>query len=231
MVTIVSHTLVKNGQPFIEMVLRQAIPYVNRALITVSEKSTDGTIDILRNLEHEFPEKVRLYFENVATPGELTGVRQAQLNHTFEDWVWFLDDDDHWPDSSIKEVMDLLNKEEDVDAYSFTPYQIVDEKHYDLSWTNKSFTKFFKYQDGVHYRYPWPRDLIYKDESVLYWKKNSRVPRVPIRYFHLSNLKSSSFRDELWAIKFREKTGPLMEYPKEILEDVWKIYDTKNTHR
>jgi len=230
-VTICSHTICKNSQPFIDLVLRQAIPHVNRMFITISEKSTDGTIDVVRKIEKEFKDKVRLDFENVVTPGELTQVRQNQLNHTYEDWVWFLDDDDYWPTKSIEAVIELLNKEEDVDGYSFTPFQMVDQKHYDLSWTDKSFTKFFKYQDGVHYRHPWPRDLIYKGDSVLYWKKNKRVPRVPIRFLHLSNIKDSSFRDEEWADKFKKDYGALMEYPEEIMEEVWKIYDTKNPHR
>lgn len=231
MVDIVSHTIVKNGQPFIELVLRQALPFVNRALITVSEKSTDGTIDVLRKLEKEFDEKIRLDFENVATPSELTGVRQNQIQHTYEDWIWFLDDDDYWPTSSIEQVVELLDKKEDVDGYSFTPYQMVDARHYDLSWVDKSFTKFFKFQDGVHYRHPWPRDLIYKGDSVLYWKKNSRVPRVPIRFLHLSNLKDNSFRKESWAGKFKSDPGAVMEYPSEVMSDVWKIYETKNPHR
>ena len=231
MIDIASNTIVKNGQPFIGAVLRQALPYVNRAIITVSEKSDDGTLQTLRKIEKEFNPKVYIDFENVKSPGELTQVRQNQLMRVFEDWVWFLDDDDYWPTEKIEQMIELMekhNEDKKVDAFTVCPFQVVDEKNYDLNWLNKWFTKFFKQQDGVHYRHPWPRDLIYKHDELLYWKKNSKVVKVPPRFFHLSYLKGGSFRNDEWAKKFGHTVGPMAKFPKEEMDNIWKIYDVLN---
>lgn len=228
---IASNTIVKNGQPFIGEVLRQALPHVNRAIITISEKSDDGTLGEIRTIEREFKDKVYIDFENVQSPGELTQVRQKQLDRVYEDWVWFLDDDDYWPTDKIEEIKKLMekyNEDENVDALTVCPYQVINQDYYDLGWLNKWFTKFFKKSEDVHYRHPWPRDLIYKGNQVLYWKKNPKVLKVPVRFFHLSNLKSHSFRDEDWADKFSKNEGTTAQYPPEEMENIWKIYDIFN---
>src|SRR5688572_8530366 len=112
--TIVSHSIVKNGQPFLDLILRQVEPYMNRMLITISEKSTDDSLEVLRKLEHDFPKKVRISFENVSDPSELTKERQKQVKDSYEDWILFLDDDDYWPEESLKEMKRLID--DDVDG-------------------------------------------------------------------------------------------------------------------
>ena len=149
----------------------------------------------------------------------------------FEDWIWFLDDDDYWPNEKIEEVIRHLEKHNDdpkIDAFTVCPFQVVNEKHYDLHWLGKWFTKFFKQQQGVHYKHPWPRDLIYKNNELLYWKKNKKVVQIPPRFFHLSYLKEGSFREQDWAKKFEHKIGKLAKYPEEEKENIWKIYEILN---
>jgi glycosyltransferase involved in cell wall biosynthesis len=229
---ITSHTLVKNGKPFIDLVLRQAEPFVDKMLITISERSDDGTLELLRKFERDYPRKVEINFENVADKSLLTGERQKQLDKTIGGWVWFLDDDDFWPTDAIVEVVKLLNEDKDVDGYSFNPYQLIDLKTHDDSWRIKSFTKFFKKQDGVHYEHPWPRDLIYKGKDCLHWRRNHRVPHVQnIHFFHLSNLKNCSFRNEEWSkghyIKETGEPNPIpygYEKEMELLSDVMFKY-------
>lgn len=230
-ISICSHTIVKNGKPFIEPVLRQVIPYVDRTIITVSEKSDDGTLSIVRQLEKENPGKVRVLFENVKTPGELTQVRQDQLNRTYEDIVWFLDDDDYWPNEKIEAMLKIIEEDFDnpnIHAWTMCPYQLVNSEEYDLGWLGKFFTKFFKFDQSVHYRHPWPRDLIYRGDEVLYWKKNPKVKRVPVRFFHLSYLKDGSFRTEEWAKKFSHKIGLKEPIPPEERGNIFSIFENLN---
>lgn len=224
MVKLVSNTIVKNGMPFITLCLEQILPFVKRSIITVSEKSDDGTRKTLNLLEAKWKDKIRIDYENVVSPGELTKVRQNQLNRTIEDWVLFLDDDDYWPTSSMEQIVELISKEEDIDAYSFTPYQLINKGMYDISWVNKSFTKLFKYQDKVHYRHPWPKDLIYKGDELLYWRTNPRVKRVGIRFIHLARIKEHSFRDEDWAKEYKLNEGTPAPIPDEIRQDTERIY-------
>lgn len=217
-----SHTLVRQGMPFIEPVLRQVIPFADRCLITVSKKSTDGTLEVVEKLVNEFPTKVYMFKEDVNKPKELTHERQKLLDRTTEDWILFLDSDDLWPTESIKKVLKYLG--ENVDAFAFNPYQVINEKVYDASWKNKHFTKWFRNQSGLHYEKPWPRDLIFVDDRMLYWKKNKRVKRLPIRYFHLANLMKWRFRDEKWAKKYKINIGKKKRYPETIIDEVIKIY-------
>lgn len=220
---ITTNTIVRNGVPFIDPVLRQVEPFVDRMLITVSENSIDGTVNVLNRFKEEFGEKVVLDTENVKDPSELTTVRQRQLDNSIDDsWILFLDADDWWSKESLENMKEWL--EWDMDGLAVNPYQVVDHKYYDISWKNKWFTKWFKKQNGVHYRKPWPRDLIFKDNELLYWKVNKRVPRINVRYFHLSNIMNWKFRDESWAKEYESKIGSLIEYPSEEIKNVQQIF-------
>jgi glycosyltransferase involved in cell wall biosynthesis len=203
--TFCSHTIVRNGQPFIGPVLEQVLPYMDRCLVTISEKSDDGTLDVLNNLKERYPEKIVIMFENVSEPKDLTKERQKQIDMTTEDWILFLDDDDYWFPEDIEQLKSETEK--DVDGFSCNPYQVIDYEHHDTSWNNKYFLKWFRNQPGLNYRNDWPRDLLYLNNILLYWKVNPRVPKVPQRYLHLSYLKDYSFRNEDWAKKFAFTTG------------------------
>lgn len=221
---IYTHTLVKNGMPFIDLVLRQVEPFAEKMLITLSQKSTDGTAEALEIFAIEFPDKVELMTEDVAHWSDLTIERQKQLDMTPDGkWVLFLDDDDYW---STKNIQNIVNNylNQDVDALSVRPFQVIDRGYYDTSWRDKWFTKWFKKQPGVHYKNPWPRDVLYLNDEMLYWRKNKRVPCIPEPYFHLSNIKDGSFRNEEWAKKYKEKIGVPYFIPELYKKDMEKIY-------
>lgn len=223
MVTVCSHTLVKNGMPFIGMVVEQVIPFVNRALITMSEKADAKTAYNVAKLKEAYPGKVQVDFENVKAPGELTQVRQDMVDKTTEDWILFLDDDDYWPKESMKEVMTHLD--DDLDAMSFLPYQIMDKETHDLSWQKKWITRWFR-NKNIQYRHPWPRDLAYMDGKPIYWKKNPRNHRMEgIRFLHLALVKEHSFRTEDWAAVYAWKGIKPTELPEEIKKEVNDIYE------
>jgi len=225
---IYSHTLIRNGEPFTKLIFRQVLPFVDKALITVSQKSNDGTLTSLDILQKEFPNKMVIDTENVSHPSELTKERQKQLSKTPNNaWVLFLDADDYWPISQLELIKELLN--EDVDGLSVNPFQIVNQDYHDISWNRKYFLKWFINQKGVHYEKPWPRDLIFKGKEFLYWKVNPRVPKVNARYFHLSNLMSWKFRDESWATEYKAKLGTLSYFERRWDEDIKKIYEAKNS--
>lgn len=228
--TICSHTIVKNGMPFVVPVLKQVEPFVDHMIVTVSQKSSDGTKEAVEMFEREFPHKIEVNYENVGSPGELTGVRQAQVDMTKEDWILFLDDDDWWPTASLLRMNELLDEKEDVDAYAVTPYQLIGEDSYDHSWRYKYFTKLFRNQKGINYKHPWPRDLIYLNDDVLYWRKNPRVKKIGTRFIHLSNIKGHSFRTETWAREFESMQGTVTPVPDIIKEDIKEIYRYKNEH-
>lgn len=192
---IVSHTIVKNGMPFIGVVLKAVLPFVDRMIVSVSEKSKDGTAGEVARLALENP-KIYMDRENVSNPGELTQVRQRQIDlSTDADWIFFLDDDDFWPEESLKSCIQAMQRAgDDIDAFSVNPYQLLSKDSQDARWVNKKyFTKFFRNID-INYRYPWPRDMIYKSDTLLYHKTNPRNKTLPFKFWHLAAVKGYSFR-------------------------------------
>lgn len=218
---IISNTLVKNGRPFLIPVLEAAYPFVYKMIITVSLKSNDGTAADLMEFVHAHPKAV-LTTEDVINMGELTGVRQSQIKMSKEaDWIWFLDDDDFWEEDQIKSCIQYL-EENDVDAIGVNPYQILDKEHHDANWVNKKyFTKFFKNVD-INYRHPWPRDLIYKGDVLLYHKTNPRVPRVPFKFWHLAAVKKYSFR-KFDLISFNNLSGRAIKLTNPLPNKIFNI--------
>lgn len=212
--TISSNTIVRDGMPFIGKVLTQVAPYMEEMIITISEKSTDGTLTEIKKIQELYPNKVILNTENVASPGELTSVRNEQVKLTKSDWILFLDDDDYWPKDQLELCLAELDKDPNVLAYSVNPYQLIDMEHYDRSWIHKYFSKFLR-REGLRYIKPWPRDLpADKDNKPLYHKWHPQVKNLPYKFYHLSYLKNKSFRTEEWAKDFKFKIGKSEKLPK-----------------
>lgn len=209
-----SNTIVRNGMPFIGKVLRQAVPFMDELIITISEKSDDGTVAEIDKLFHEFPKKIIVDFENVPNPSDLSTVRMAQKERTKSEWILVLDDDDYWEHDDLRACIEQLDSS--MTGYCVRPYQLTDLGHYDKSWDKKWLTKFFKQNsDWIH---PWPKD-IQVDEygKMIFWKTNPRVKRLEQRFYHLSYLKDSSFRTEAWAKKYNHVIGEILPLPKPIL--------------
>lgn len=225
--TIASHTLVRNGQPFLELVLNQVEPYMDKMIITVSEKSKDGSIAVVNDFLKKHPSKVRVFFENVADPALLTAERQKQVEITSEDWILFLDDDDYWPEESLEEIMTILD--EDIDALGVSPIQVINQFIYDNFWEeHKFFTKWFR-NININYRNPWPKDIIFTGDTPLYWKHNVRTKRMFGKYLHLSSIKNSSFRKENWTEgKYLEAIKGQMIYPEWCKKHLERIYERLN---
>lgn len=210
---VVSNTLVKNGQPFIGKVLEQVIPFVDRCVVTISMRSNDGTLDVIKNLSKKYPNRIDYAFEDVKSPGELTFSRQEMIYRSGNaDWILFLDDDDYWPTQSLKSIMPLLNQK--VPGFAVNPYQVVDKEGHDRSWRYKWFTKWFR-NANINYRGLWPRDLVYTANTPLYWRQNEEVVKIPIKYYHLAMVKNYTFRDSPWAKEYKlPKTEEVKEYEK-----------------
>lgn len=227
--TIATHTLVRNGMPFIDLVLRQLIPYVNKCYVTISVSSTDETESKIQSLNREFKHKLSIVYEDVDKPGQLTLERQLQADNTTEDWIWFLDDDDYWPKEYIEKILPLLN--DDIDGLAFSPYQLMSKKFHDSTWANKWFTKIFKNKD-IKYKNPWPRDIIFTGGTPLYWKHNLKVIRKPdIKYFHLSSLKNDSFRDsEKFKKDYKQTTSIKKMLPENENNNIKNIYECINNN-
>ena len=205
--TITSHTIVKNGMPFIVPVLKSASLLMSEMFVTISKKSTDGTEEAIKALNNP---KIKIFYENVPDQGMLTAERQKLADMTETDWILFLDDDDYWNPYDLDSVMHELD---DSPGLAVNPYQVIDKENHDGSWWNKWFTKFYR-NDGITYRHPWPKDMIYTNGVPLYWKHNPKVRKIAPRFYHLALVKPHSFRkDDLQGYTYGVGKPALLDKP------------------
>jgi len=213
---ITSHTLVRNGMPYIGKVLRQVAPFMDEMVICLSEGSNDGTEAEIRKVLEPYWDKVIWMTENVgdkvvwinedvATKEELTDVENEMVRRSTGDWVLFLSDDDYWPEDQLKLCLAELDKDPNVLCYAVNPYQLIDLETHDDGWRNKWFSKFLRNKD-LNFKFPWPQDMPYSGDISLYWRHSPDVvKKLPHRFYHLSYLKEGSFRKEEWATKWRHR--------------------------
>lgn len=193
---ITSHTIVKDGMPFIGLVLRQIEPFMDRMLIDVSEKSTDGTLEEVERFAKEYGDKVVITIEREKTFEDVVNARNRQISDTKTEWSMLLDDDDFWCHDDLKKVLDYIDEYgKDYNGFSVSPYQMIDFKTYDVSWLGKrQFSKFLKIQDGLHYKGGFPLEIPYLKNLSLYHKHNPKTKCIHFHFYHLALMKYNSFR-------------------------------------
>ena len=207
-----STTIVKNGMPFIGLALRIALPHVDQMIITISAKADEATIKEVFSLRDP---KVEIYWEDIEEKGELTRIENEQFARAKGEWIWMIDDDELWPEEDLLKV--FTHFREDIDSISINPFQVLDSKHHEASFRDKSFSKFFK-RKGVRMIVPFPRNRLAKNGKLLNWRYNKRTLKVPYKYFHMPLVKEYSFRNEpRWKQYVYRKSTPI-PIPDEYIE-------------
>lgn len=107
--TVTAHTLVKNEARFIWYSVRSVIDYVDKILLW-DTGSSDGTVEILKEIKKVYKNKVDLKLLSDVTPKEFAKVRSEMLNATKTDWFLMLDGDEVWWDDNIKKTIKFVNK-------------------------------------------------------------------------------------------------------------------------
>ena len=83
------------------------IEYVDKLLLWDSG-STDRTVEIAKELQKSYPNKIDFREVTITTPEEFPKVRQSMLDITYADWLLMVDGDEVWWDDSIKQVKELI---------------------------------------------------------------------------------------------------------------------------
>lgn len=105
--TIYAHTLVKNEERWLWYSVNSVAPYVDKILLW-DTGSTDRSIEIEKELQKKYPDKIILKNRPQKTAEEFTEVRQEMLDETKGDWILMLDADEVWYRESIKKVVELI---------------------------------------------------------------------------------------------------------------------------
>ena len=197
---ICSHTIVRNGADFVEPCLRQILPYVDRALVSVDLSSKDETIDILKRLEKEYKNLELSYFLSDNLKG-LTEERNRQLEKTTEDWFWIVDGDEYYLKEDIEKILSDLDKKYICYEFSFWFPVSLTEHHYNYSRTFAP--RIFRKEPEMKWKRAFPKETLHNKGLRIYSKTSPEIKRHNVRYIHFSHLKNWSWRKE-YGYRFRE---------------------------
>ncbi|HEC64669.1 MAG TPA: glycosyltransferase [bacterium] len=195
MVKICSHTIVKNGADFIEPCLRQILPHVNRALVSIDDRSSDGTVEIIKKLEKEYDNLDVDYF-TVKDSKDLVEARNRQIERTTEDYFWVVDDDEYWLEEDIKRLFKHFEKYDDLAFRVTFWFPINDKQCWLLETRHSQIERVFKNVPGMVWYKTFPAERIhYKGTHLIRTHKRDRLLK-DIFYIHFSYLKDHGWRNE-----------------------------------
>ena len=84
--------------------------YSRTELVIVDDGSTDGSIDLLKQLADEYPDRIVLLFQDHGGP---YAARNHALRHAKGSMIAFLDADDWWRDDFLEKLAVALENNND----------------------------------------------------------------------------------------------------------------------
>jgi glycosyltransferase involved in cell wall biosynthesis len=196
-----AHSLVKNEAKWLWYSVSSVIDRVDKVLLW-DTGSVDGSVEIERELEREYPGKIIFRQRKQETASDFTNVRQEMLNETKSDWFLMLDGDEIWYGDSIKKVIDTVNKKnKDVESIVVPTINLVgdifhyQEKsagkyrfgdivgHYNLRLINRNIPGL--HSQGIHGVWGWADG----DNKMIQDRNTYKFIDAP--YLHATNLKRS----------------------------------------
>lgn len=248
------HSLVKNEERFLWFSVMSVINHVDEILLW-DTGSTDGSIEIEKELQRQFPDKIKLRFFNDVDKNQFTVLRQKILDETKSDWILLLDGDEVWWEESIRTLLsEIYTKGNNLDSIvsPFTNlvgdiYHYQDETagRYSIDGRVGNFTirAFRNNIAGIHFEKPCGKEgLFYEDGTTL--QEGNKEKRVfcgaPFLHFtHLTRSDSSKSDNQVLmrGPKFKYEIGNV--FPKDyyypevffkprlgIVKSPWKAIDS-----
>lgn len=212
MATIASHTIVKNGAEYIEPVLRRVLPLVNRGLVYLDVKSTDGTKDILERLQKEYDNLAVVPYSIKEPFKELVGVRNLMIKETWEDWIWIVDDDEYYPLKDAEKALASLGNEK---VYAISYWFVIDNENYH-PFRSKVFAPRFFRNDGRKWQGVWGKDKLQTDHDKIIKIRGAK-------YIHFSYTKKSSWRKDFAPKRVYSEYNEGLPLPIEICTEIKRI--------
>src|SRR5260221_12624467 len=104
-----AHVLVKNEENFIWYSIFSVIDYIDEIMIW-DTGSTDKTNEIVRELKEKYPNKIQYKEVGQVNENKYSEIRQQMLDETKSDWVFVLDGDEIYFESSIRQITTQISK-------------------------------------------------------------------------------------------------------------------------
>lgn len=197
-----ANCIVHNEENFIWFALMSVVDYVDKILVWDSG-STDKTVEIIREAIKEKGDKIEFKEVGLVDKYKFTKMRQAMLDQSNCDWIFILDGDEIWWESSIKQFAKKINTDGDDiegivapmivsigDIYHYQEelagrYEILGKKgHLNLRAINKRIP-------GLHVDCPYGEEG-YFDKDNIAIQKREKIIFLDTPYLHVTHLKRST---------------------------------------
>ncbi len=121
---ITAHVMVKNEDCYIWYAIMSTIDFVDKMIIfdTGSQDDTKKIIEYVINLKDEYKNKIIYQETPVNNRNDFTVWRQKQLDMTETEFFFTVDGDEIWWEDSLKEIRDIIEKDDDVKLIATRDY-------------------------------------------------------------------------------------------------------------
>lgn len=226
--TIWGNSIVKNEDKFIWFAIKSVVDFLDKILI-FDTGSTDKTVDIIKLLQNEYPDKIIFEQKWEVNPVGLTKLRQVMLSKTKSDWLLLLDGDEVWWSDSIKKVISKI-KEQDNDYYAFVnpvinlvgdifhyqeeeagEYNILGKKgHFNIRAINRKIS-------GLHIENDYPLEGFYDEKNRILQSIREKLEFIDSPILHFSFLTRSTSDDKKTLHRDKVKVELGKTFPKNFM--------------
>lgn len=244
------HTLVRNEANWLWYSVESAIALLDKLLIW-DTGSIDGTVDVIKELERKYPDKIVFREYGKVDAAAFTTARQEMLDNTKSDWVFILDADEVWWNDSVRKVVETIRNNTGIESVVVPTYNMVGdlfhyqeaqagrynllgkEGHYNLRAFSMDIPGL--HAQGEHGVFGWND----KNENRIENRDPKKILFIDAAYMHMTHLKRSDSDSDVAkrSKKFKYENGiqtPLdFYYPEaffkskpEVIKSPWNLPDS-----
>lgn len=196
--SLTAHCLIKNESKWIECALRSVLCVVD-AVLVFDTGSTDGTVEIVKKIQQEFPGQVVLEEKGAADKARHTALRQEMVERTTTDWFMVLDGDEVWTKRGIEEVQNKITHAGNILCFIAPFYLCVGDVYHHsrrgvFTIQGKKMhatARVFKRTNGLHWSGEYGFDAVV-DQSGHTVAEGTHVGWLENRFWHLTHLVRST---------------------------------------
>lgn len=183
--------------------LRSIINYVDK-LIVFDTGSQDKTVEIIKKIAAEFPNKIIFEEKGVCDKIRHSQLRQEMLERTQTEWFMVLDGDEVWTKRGIEEAVDTINKNKEkincviVDVYLCTGDIFHDHNRKLVAKingvTNLAMSRFYKVRPGMQWVGEFGEKLVDANKKYV-WDDPAVCLTLKNKFWHFTHLQRSTQDD------------------------------------
>ena len=230
MATITAHCLIKNEENFVWYAIKSVVDFVDK-IIVFDTGSTDKTVELIKKLAEEYPEKIIFEEKGSCDKVRHTHLRQEMLKKTNTDWFMILDGDEVWTKRGAEEAIKIIS-ENKVNIIETFFYECVGDIYHTHIKSGYKTVRFVKC-GGVQWKGEYGIDTLVSQKTQQgAISQNDAV--LKNKFWHLTHLRRSDKDDDEYSSGGNRKFKRRLTYfmiGKTIVEPVPEVFQNKNDYR